>query len=86
MSENVWLFVLGMTASGTGALILLLLGVIIHELRQLREELKEYVTDKMCRVMMAEHEKDIREIKHLLSARACSENNGGNKTFTESEK
>lgn len=66
MSENVWLFVLGTVASGTGALILLLLGIIIRELRQLREDLKEYVTDKMCKIMMAEHEKDIREIKQKM--------------------
>ena len=66
MSENVWLFALGLAASGIGALILLLLGIIIHELRQLRTELKDCVPDKMCRIMMAEHEKDIREIKEII--------------------
>ena len=70
MSDNVWLFALGVTASGVGALILLLLGIIIHEIRQLRTELKDCVPDKMCRIMMAEHEKDIREIKQII---------GGNK-------
>lgn len=66
MSENVWLFSIGMTASAVGALVLLLLGIIIHELRQLRHELKDCVPDKMCKIMMAEHEKDIKEIKKII--------------------
>jgi len=74
MSENVWLFIIGLMASGTGALILLLLGIIVWELRQLRRELKEFVPDKMCRVMMAEHERDIREIRQVLTVRAPQEN------------
>jgi len=66
MSENVWILAVGLAASGVGALILLLLGIIIHEIRQLRAELKDCVPDKMCKIMMAEHEKDIREIKKVI--------------------
>ncbi|MBQ7208155.1 MAG: hypothetical protein IJS01_10200 [Lentisphaeria bacterium] len=66
MSENVWILAVGLAASGVGALILLLLGIIIHEIRQLRTELKDCVPDKMCKIMMAEHEKDIREIKKVI--------------------
>ena len=66
MSDNIWIFAVGLAASATGALTLLLLGIIIWELRQLRHELKECVPDKMCRIMMAEHEKDISEIKQTL--------------------
>ena len=66
MSENVWILAVGLAASGVGTLILLLLGIIIHEIRQLRAELKDCVPDKMCKIMMAEHEKDIREIKEII--------------------
>ena len=66
MHENVWIFAVGLAASCTGALTLCLLGIIIHEIRQLRAELKDCVPDKMCKIMMAEHEKDIREIKEII--------------------
>ena len=85
MSENIWLFAVGLAASGVGALILLLLGIIIWELRQLRRELKEFVPDKMCRIMMTEHEKDIREIKQVLAIRPPREK-GGKNEFSEGGK
>jgi hypothetical protein len=82
MSENIWLFTLGMTASATGALTLLLLGIIIRELRQLRDALKEFVTDKMCRIMMTEHEKDIREIRQFLANRPIPAVGGKHEIFS----
>jgi len=78
MHENIWLFVVGLAASATGTLTLLLLGIIIWELRQLRRELKEFVPDKMCRIMMTEHERDIREIRQFLTVRPPQENGGKN--------
>ena len=81
MSDNIWLFVVGLAASATGALTLLLLGIIIWELRQLRNELKNCVSDKMCKIMMAEHEKDIREIRQVLTVRPTQENGGKNEIF-----
>ncbi|MBQ9502984.1 MAG: hypothetical protein IJU70_12580 [Lentisphaeria bacterium] len=81
MSENIWLFAIGLAASATGALTLLLLGIIIWELRQLRRELKEFVPDKMCRIMMTEHERDIREIRQFLTVSKARENRGKTETF-----
>ena len=54
MSESVILFVVGILTSVIGALILLLLGIIVWEIRHIRAAIGECVTDRMCKAMMAD--------------------------------
>lgn len=46
-----------------GILLTILLGIIIYELRALRRDLKEYVPDKFCKIMMTEHERRIEKLE-----------------------
>ena len=47
-----------------GILLTILLGIIIYELRALRKDLKEYVPDRFCKIMMSEHEKRIEKLEN----------------------
>lgn len=47
-----------------GILLTILLGIIIYELRALRRDLKEYVPDRLCKIMMSEHEKRIEKLEN----------------------
>lgn len=47
-----------------GVLLTILLGIIIYELRALRKDLKEYVPDRFCKLMMSEHEKRIEKLEN----------------------
>lgn len=40
-----------------------LLGIIIYEIRQLRQELKEHVPHTMCKVMMSDHDDRIERLE-----------------------
>ena len=54
---------LTLLAGGFTAVVSILLGLIIHELRALRKDLKECVPDKMCRTMMKAHEQRITQLE-----------------------
>ena len=67
MSENAIIFIVGVLASTIGALILLLLGIIVWELRQLRREIADRVPDRMCKAMMQDHDDRLEKLEqHLL--------------------
>ena len=67
MSENAIIFVVGVLASTIGALILLLLGIIVWELRQLRREIADRVSDRMCKAMMQDHDDRLEKLEqHVL--------------------
>ena len=67
MTENVILFVVGILVSAIGALILLLLGIIIWEIRHIRAAIDNCVPDKMCKAMMTDHDDRIEKLEqHLL--------------------
>lgn len=55
--------VITLAAGGITALMTILLGIIIYELRALRKDLKDCVPDKMCRTMMKAHEHRITELE-----------------------
>ncbi|GEM_PF-5730896 len=50
----------------TGVLVSTLLGVIIHEMRQLREELHHYVPQSICELRMDSCGGRIRRIEKIL--------------------
>ena len=67
MSENVILFVAGSLVSAIGALILLLLGIIVWEIRHIRAAIDDCVSDRMCKAMMNDHHERIEKLeRHLL--------------------
>ena len=67
MSETVILFVAGLLCSTIGALILLLLGIIIWEIRHIRAAIGDCVSDRMCKAMMNDHHERIEKLEqHLL--------------------
>ena len=67
MTETVILFVVGILVSAIGALILLLLGIIVWEIRHIRAALGECVSDRMCKAMMAAHDDRIEKLEqHVL--------------------
>jgi hypothetical protein len=45
-------------------LLSVLLGFIFRELRAIRREMKEYVPDKYCKIMMSEHERRIENLEN----------------------
>ena len=55
--------VITLAAGGITALMTILLGIIIYELRALRKDLKDCVPDKMCRTMMKAHEQRITQLE-----------------------
>ena len=67
MTETVVLFVVGVLVSAIGALILLLLGIIIWEIRHIRAAIDDCVSDKMCKAMMTDHDDRIEKLEqHVL--------------------
>lgn len=67
MSETVILFVVGILVSAIGALILLLLGIIIWEIRHIRADIADRVSDRMCKAMMNDHHERIEKLEqHLI--------------------
>ena len=66
MSENAILFVVGTLVSTIGALILLLLGIIIWEIRHIRAAIGDCVTDRMCKAMMTDHDDRIEKLEQRL--------------------
>jgi len=70
MSENAIIFIVGVLASTIGALILLLLGIIVWEIRHIRAAIGECVTDRMCKAMMQDHDDRIEKLEqHVLLGR-----------------
>lgn len=63
MNQELTIFVLGVLLAALQTLLVLLLGIIIWEMRRLRSDLKEYVPDKWCRVMMREHDERLRKLE-----------------------
>ncbi len=53
-----------------GILLSILLSIIIYELRALRKDLKEYVPDRFCKIMMSEHEKRIKKLENKMEKSA----------------
>ena len=52
---------------GAAALILLLLGIIIWEIRHIRAAIDDCVSDKMCKAMMTDHDDRIEKLEqHVL--------------------
>ena len=66
MTENAILFVIGTLVSAIGALILLLLGIIVWEIRHIRAALGDCVTDRMCKAMMTDHDDRIEKLEQRL--------------------
>ena len=66
MNENIILFVIGTLVSAIGALILLLLGIIVWEIRHIRAALGDCVTDRMCKAMMTDHDDRIEKLEQRL--------------------
>jgi len=66
MNENIILFVVGTLVSAIGALILLLLGIIVWEIRHIRAALGDCVTDRMCKAMMTDHDDRIEKLEQRL--------------------
>ena len=66
MTENAILFVIGTLVSAIGALILLLLGIIVWEIRHIRAALGDCVTDRMCKAMMTDHADRIEKLEQRL--------------------
>ena len=67
MIDNIILFVIGTLVSAIGALILLLLGIIVWEIRHIRAAIGDCVTDRMCKAMMTDHDDRIEKLEqHLL--------------------
>lgn len=67
MSEPVWLAVFAAVSSALGGVVLLLLSIIIHELRALRQELKNCVPDPMCHILMSAHARRIETLEREIS-------------------
>ena len=51
-------------------LLSVLLGFIFRELRAIRKEMKEYVPDKYCKIMMTEYEKRIIKLENKMEKSA----------------
>ena len=66
MSETMILFVVGVLVSAIGALILLLLGIIIWEIRHIRAAVGDCVSDKMCKAMMTDHDDRIGKLEQRV--------------------
>lgn len=66
MTPEMTRFALGVLMAALEGLVMLLLGVIIWEMRRLRADLKEYVPDKWCRVMMHDHDERLKKIEKNL--------------------
>ncbi len=57
MDINIVEIILATALSAVGALTLILLGIIIHEIRQLRTDLKSCVSERMCEAIRSSYEK-----------------------------
>lgn len=51
-------------------LLSVLLGFIFRELRAIRKDMKEYVPDKYCKIMMTEHKKRIDKLENRMEKSA----------------
>lgn len=51
-------------------LLSVLLGFIFRELRAIRKDMKEYVPDKYCKIMMTEHKKRINKLENRMEKSA----------------
>ena len=66
MSEGMILFVVGILTSAIGALILLLLGIIVWEIRHIRAAIDDCVSDRMCKAMMTDHDDRIEKLEQRV--------------------
>ena len=59
MREDTFIALLLAVSGAAGTLMVILLSIILHELRKLREDVGGCVQDRYCKVMMAAHERRI---------------------------